>query len=336
MTDININIRVPAVEKLLDMTASGVGAVAAPLLMRWNSHEQAGATQRIAQAQEKARETFKADGGAVSFKAEIAFAECIRSSVRFQQEKRMANVGSVVQEAKTLLGDKDVPDVPVNPDWSARFFDDVKDVSSDQLQTIWAQILAGEVETPGRSSLRTLEILKNMTMEDAKIFENFASCLVVYEFARRAAVFNPSWSGVIGSDEFDERLMHDIPTCQIMQETGLFMAVDEDGWEEWGYPIQDKNSPVVCGIGEHWGLELGITSYGPRTPLTKIPVISAMRAGRELAGFLNCSPNDQYLACLARCLQRRGGRLFAAKIRGREGGTKLLEGWRPITGEWER
>ena len=38
------------------------------------------------------------------------------------------------------------------------------------MQQIWSSILAGEVESPGRTSLRTLDILKNMTKKDAELF----------------------------------------------------------------------------------------------------------------------------------------------------------------------
>lgn len=330
---VDVTVKIPAVEKLLEITASGVGAVAAPLLLRWNSYEHAGAIQRITQAQEKARATFKEDVDVSVFKAEVAIAEGIQSSVQFQQEKRMDNVGSVVHEARALLDGKEVPDNPVNPDWSARFFDDVKDVSSEHLRPIWARILAGEVETPGRSSLRTLEVLKNMTQEDARMFESFAEYLVFDEFSGRAAVFNPPWCGVVGGDELKDRPMHDLKTCQIMQEAGLFAPVDEDGWKEWGYCIMCP--PGFWGIGEHMGVELAATPWAPYQPI-RVPVISVTRAGRELAGFLeSCPPHDQFLACLARHLQNQRGQLFSAKICGREGGGKLLGKWEQITGEWK-
>ncbi len=35
------------------------------------------------------------------------------------------------------------------------------------LQKLWAEVLSGEVENPGRTSLRTLDILRNLTQEDA-------------------------------------------------------------------------------------------------------------------------------------------------------------------------
>ena len=333
MADHKLIVSVPGVEKLLDMVSSGVGAVAASWLMRRDAAAQADSIRLIAQAQADARKILETGGALADFQADMTVTKSVQAGIQLQAEKQMGNVAAVFHEARTLLGDKEVPDKLVNPDWSARFFDDVKDVSSGQLRSIWARILAGEVETPGRSSLRTLEVLKNMTQEDARMFEGFAECLVFDEHSGRAAVFNPPWCGVVGGDELKDRPMHDLKTCQIMQETGLFMPVDEDGWKEWGYLIMGP--PGLQGIGEHGGVELAALPWAPYRP-AKVPVISATRAGRELAGFLEgCPPHDQFLACLARHLQNQKGQLFSAKIRGREGGGQLLEDWKEITGEWK-
>ena len=335
---VDINIKIPALEKLLEMFSSGIGSVAGPWIMRREAATRADSIRLIAQAQTDAAETYKKSGNVSAFKADISVTESIQVGMQFQAKKEMDNIVSVVHEAGGLLGDKEVPNKQVDPDWSARFFNDVKDVSSAKLRTIWARILAGEVETPGRASLRTLDVLKNMTQEDAKMFERFACHLVFDEHSGRAAVFNPPWGGIIGGDKLQNTPMHDAKTCQIMQEVGLFMAPDEEGWISWGYTIEDLMIPVVHGLGEHCGLALATTPLGPRTSSTWLPVIFATRVGREIAGFIldDCPPHDQYLACLARCVQRRGGQLFAAKIIGREGGGKLQENWREITGKWER
>lgn len=177
MADINVNV--PAIEKLLDYAASGVGAIAGPWLarrqaradadvMRIRAQGQADTISLIAAEQAKARESFEIVP--TSVQAELDIGKEIQSRIAFQEEKRQSNIHSVVTKAAEVLSDKQVQDHEVDDDWSARFFADVQDVSSAQMQEIWAKILAGEVETPGRTSLRTLSILKNMTQRDAMLF----------------------------------------------------------------------------------------------------------------------------------------------------------------------
>ena len=177
MVDVNVNLKVPALEKLVDYTASGIGAVAGPMLATWRARQDAKAKligaqadadslRLIAGAQADARRSLLAPdetGGGV---LEIG-TDGITQRIEFQEKKRQANIASVVQEAAAELGDKEVPDHEPDPDWTARFFERVQDVSSENLRRIWARILAGEVETPGRTSLRTLSILENMTQRDA-------------------------------------------------------------------------------------------------------------------------------------------------------------------------
>ena len=188
MVDVNVNLKVPALEKLVDYTASGIGAVAGPMLATWRARQDAKAKligaqadadslRLIAGAQADARRSLLAPdepGGGV---LEIG-TDGITQRIEFQEKKRQANIASVVQEVAAELGDKEVPDHEPDPDWTARFFNDVQDVSSKELQRIWSKILAGEVETPGRTSLRTLSILKNMSRKHAEIFSTLSRYVI--------------------------------------------------------------------------------------------------------------------------------------------------------------
>ena len=177
---VDVNLKVPALEKLLDYAASGIGAVAGPMLAPWRARRGAEAKlieakadadslKLIADAQADARRALAAPGEAGRGMLDIGSGG-IRHRIEFQEKKRQANIAAVVGNAAAGLGDKEVPDHEPDPDWTARFFDCVQDVSSEDMQKIWAKILAGEVETPGRTSLRTLSVLRNMSQDDARMF----------------------------------------------------------------------------------------------------------------------------------------------------------------------
>ena len=225
----DITIRIPAIDKLLDYTASGVGAIAGPMLANWKAARegraritaaQADAEVRqietgsearsleiIADAQAKARHRLAAPDEGV--RGEIAIRrEDITQSIEFQGRKRLSNIKSVVEYAADELGDKEAPEHEPDPDWTARFFNEVQDVSSEDMQRIWARILAGEVESPGRTSLRTLEALKNLTKIDAEIFRDICDFVIDGEF-----LFYELRSESSGAISFD-KLLH-------LQECGL-------------------------------------------------------------------------------------------------------------------
>ena len=72
----------------------------------------------------------------------------------------------------------EVQDHQVDHDWTARFFSDVQDVSSEQFQDLWAKVLAGEVERPRSTSIKTLGILRNLDKENADLFRRPCSVCV--------------------------------------------------------------------------------------------------------------------------------------------------------------
>ena len=192
-------MKIPAIEKLLDYTASGVGAIAGPMLAPWTASREAKSrlaaaridaeTRRIeaeseaetaaiiAKARAEAREYLVASDAEIRGTVEIKREDIIQR-IEFQESKRHGNVSSVVRDTADDLGDKEVDDHEPDPDWTARFFDCVQDVSSEDMQKLWAKILAGEVESPGRTSLRTLDTLKNMTKRDAELFKDICNCAI--------------------------------------------------------------------------------------------------------------------------------------------------------------
>ena len=185
-------LKIPAIEKLLDYFASGLAATAGPLLLPWRAYMEghakrisaqayAGALPIIAQAQKGARQSLIAPDTENRGVVEITH-ENITQLIDFQGRKRVANKISVVKSAAEELGEKEVTNHEPNHDWTARFFDCVQDVSSEHMQKLWAKVLSGEVESPGRTSLRTLDTLRNMTQRDAEFFEEIVGFVIEGEF----------------------------------------------------------------------------------------------------------------------------------------------------------
>jgi hypothetical protein len=78
-----------------------------------------------------------------------------------------------------LLNDTDVSeDTDVEEDWFYKFYDFAGQVSDDSVQEIWAKILAGEVNSPGSYSKRTLSILSNLSKQDAELLVKIKNLLI--------------------------------------------------------------------------------------------------------------------------------------------------------------
>lgn len=100
--------------------------------------------------------------------------ERVIATARYIIEKetpKRENREKVAEKAQTIHieGEKD-EDKTIDTDWLNRFFGIVEDVSDEDMQDIWARILAGENKHPSSYSLRTLDVLRNMSKEEAKLF----------------------------------------------------------------------------------------------------------------------------------------------------------------------
>lgn len=106
----------------------------------------------------------------------------------YQNVVEQLNIESVLNvAAEELVNEGQVAEEPVKPDWSKRFFNIAQDVSEEDGQILLGKILAGEVKKPGSFSLRTLEVLRNLTQEEAVLFTNL--CQYVGQMKGNLLVF---------------------------------------------------------------------------------------------------------------------------------------------------
>lgn len=60
-------------------------------------------------------------------------------------------------------------------DWFIRFYENSGNISNEEMQELWAKILAGEINKPSTYSLRTIEILKNLTSKEANVLKKITA-----------------------------------------------------------------------------------------------------------------------------------------------------------------
>lgn len=87
------------------------------------------------------------------------------------ENRKMNNFLSIGEKAESFLSpDEPVSNEPISQDWINRFQSIAEDVSDEDMQNLWARILAGEVKQPDSYSLRTLDTLRNLTKDEAELF----------------------------------------------------------------------------------------------------------------------------------------------------------------------
>ena len=289
-----LKIDSPAGRKFLRTLANGFGAVGPALRARMGTRgirkigdAKADYIRKVAQAEKEAIDLL-GPKRALEIVAEADAVNSIRertdARLNFQEEKRQHNIESVAWQAAHKLPEN-ASEEEVNPDWIARFFESVKDVSDETMQSLWSSILAGEVETPGQISLRTLDVLKNLSQQDAQKFE-------------RVLQFSMSGGGVYypaGNDMEVARRILPYAQKMYMEECGLIH-------HESALGMEFKNSKTErCTLGSFL---IGIYPMSPDGTLSiRIPAFATSSVGREIARFVPAKfPEHWYLREFAKFL----------------------------------
>lgn len=89
-------------------------------------------------------------------------------------QRQQLNLERVLLLTQDMLNDQVSPE-EVDADWFQHFCLMVQDISAHPMQKLWARILVSELCQPGRFSLKTLNILRQMTYRDAQALQVAAS-----------------------------------------------------------------------------------------------------------------------------------------------------------------
>ena len=120
--------------------------------------------KRVAKAESEA-ELIKAE-------AQIQISDLQRRAVnRFiaEEAKKQENIETIAGKAIPQLEDKSKPE-EMEEDWITNFFDKCRIVSDKEMQSLWATVLAGEANSPGSFSKRTVNFLGSLDKADARLF----------------------------------------------------------------------------------------------------------------------------------------------------------------------
>lgn len=99
-----------------------------------------------------------------------------RALMRFvgEETKKQANMEMITEKAIGGLNE-DADPSQIEDDWISNFFEKCRLVSDDEMQTLWARVLAGEANSPGSHSRRTVESLSSLDKADAELFTKLCS-----------------------------------------------------------------------------------------------------------------------------------------------------------------
>ena len=319
---------VPGFDKILEYAASGIGSVAGPMLSSWRARKEvnakiveargeaeilairAEAQSRVlpilASGHEEARKIVKSDSQ--TMQAELNIGEIIEQKVLFQEERRCRNISGVIRKSLDLAADGNVSDHEPDHDWTARFFNYVQDVSSEEMQLLWAKVLAGEADRPGSTSIRTLAILRDLDKRTAALFRRLSSISVsIGQDGLFLDCRVPSLHGSAGTNSLREYGLA-FDKLNVLNEHGLIIA-DYNSWFDYQVcigleiPGQMVRIPFLY-RKKQWVLVA--TEQRERTKEFKLNGVALTESGRELSRVVELELVPSYDKALRAYFESKG------------------------------
>lgn len=198
--------------------------------------------------------------------------DALANYVAAKETRKMRNTVAVIEKAQTHFteGEK-VSDEPVDEGWKNRFFEIVEEISDEELREIWGHVLAGEVKKPKSYSLRTLEVLRNLTKDEASLIAKIVPNVLKEEYVYRNDVLTVSES-------------------LILQDCGIMLG-DGNGIQ-FELEVEPNNKHAF--ILDH---EFALILYNESSEIKKcgVSIYKLTTAGKEIVKLIYVNPKSRDL-----------------------------------------
>ena len=239
-----------------------------------------------------------ARSGAIFNSASLNINQRAERRLQMQRERQQHNLERIMAQALEYCPES-VSAQDVDPDWFQQFCDLILDISNTNMQHLWAKILAGEIATPGKFSLKTLHTLKRMSYKEAMALQQAAnlSCRTRQDPSARiyfGCISRPSlWRLLTGRSRAVVNLNQfglSYPQILSLMDIGLL------------HSSEIESGTLPAGQQLNWQYQQ-LSMNG--TVCSKDVVLQYYKytaSGAELLPLLNAQPNQQYVEALKQLL----------------------------------
>ena len=228
----------------------------------------------------------------------VTLAATAQRNLLLQQMRAEVNVAKAVLSAEAALEDdpQKPPDRRVDEDWLFRWRDSASKVSVAELQALWGRVLAGEIKSPGTFSLRTLELLRNLSTEEASWIATLAPFVVDSRF-----VFKGDGS-LLESEGITLGFLLSLQELGILDSvaSGLRRSLKSQVTNEFKLGLVSYTRVLV------------VTHHDPNKS-TSLNGYRLTSLGREILRLGAFTPNDAYIRYLGRMIKDQGFEVVLAR-----------------------
>ena len=199
-----------------------------------------------------------------------------------QNMQYQKNYEKILAKTPIYLNEKAEPE-KIENDWIFHAFEKFKKVSDDEMQDLWARVIAGEANSPGKFSKRTINFIETLEKEEAELFNKLMQfgCDFAYPHNNTPLIFNDK-------DEIYTKNNIDFSTLSHLKSIGLIDFNPLTG-------ISLTFTPSIPGRKKRWvgykGNSLILESEIENLDIGKVTLTSL---GEEIATLCDSEKNEDF------------------------------------------
>jgi hypothetical protein len=167
----NIDVNGP-IKKLVEVIAKGTGKLWEPYHTKRMANAKAYEINTITSAICETNLPIEYINGQITIKNKTENEILMQAKERkdFVLINQEENLNSILLHTAKEIKNEESLSIP-DDDWISRYFGYAQDISSEEMQFIWSRILSGEMKKPGSFSLKTLDVVRNLSKNDAELIQ---------------------------------------------------------------------------------------------------------------------------------------------------------------------
>lgn len=193
----------------------------------------------------------------------------------------------------------------LDPRWFSRWRINVSEIPNGPMQQMWARILVKELIRPGSHSLRALNLLALMTLEDAEML-NTLTGLTLDDFVYRSAV-----------QALHEQ--HESEMFETLEDIGILRGVFGKVCSRVLRSASSQRFECTLTLGDK---QLTLVSDSDRNELS-IPAYVLTSLGKEIISLFSAAAEKDYLELVVSDLQARGMKVSVSDADSQDYGRKV-------------
>jgi len=226
--------------------------------------------------------------------------------------REQVNLDQITQKAAEALTESvtapsesfDASQPQINDDWLNVFEKEAGQKSTDEMQSMFAKVLAGEIQRPSTYSIKSIRLLGSLDQRTAKLFKHFCSMCIILE--SHGHIFDarvPSLGANAASNGLS-KFGISFDALNILQEYGLIIS-DYNSWMDYSLTFGNETQPVPVPFkfgNSLWGL---VRTEESKVNQFKISGVALTQSGKELTRVVLSELNTDYSVALAQWFETK-------------------------------